>query len=55
MNEKTIKLSQKQLEHLIMFLERTDLKGHEVSKFLEIARAIGEANVKEKHPPNENV
>lgn len=51
MKEINIKLTQKQLDHLVMFLDRADLKGSEVMKFVELARAINES----LKNPNKNI
>jgi hypothetical protein len=36
----TLNLSPAQFDALRVFLERTDMRGHEVPKFLEIAQAM---------------
>jgi hypothetical protein len=43
----TVTVNETQLRDVKIFLERCDLKGSEVPKFLSLAQAIGQAKVVE--------
>ena len=49
-----IKLTEKQMKNLFMFLERTTLKGSEVMIFLELIKILNNAKNEEVGEKSEN-
>jgi hypothetical protein len=47
----TVTINETQLRDVKVFLERCDLKGSEVPRFLSLAQAIGQAKVVEASDP----
>jgi hypothetical protein len=43
MNEIVVRLTPSQFDSLKMFLDRSEMRGYEVGKFLELARMINES------------